>query len=300
MPGSAQAAVGDCVADAGWGVARPDLAGGVVDEVNAHRRGRGLAELTRSPTLTAAAEWKARHMAHLGYLGHADPAPPVSRTTGQRLEACGYPAAGWGENIAFGQPSPADAVRAWLGSPGHRANIERGSFRAAGVGVAANAGGRLYWAQAFGDRADGTPPAAAGPAAAPVPAPTPVAPTPTAPRPGVTPSPRRTPGAEDASPAAPGSEPRSARPCRRARSGGRVACWVRVDAGGRFRAVGARLVRGRRILARGRRDVRAGGTIVRVRLRSPRALHPGRYTLAVRFVAHTGATVTERQQVLVG
>ena len=43
-------------------------------------------------------------MAYYRYMQHADPAPPVARSVGDRLLACGYPAttAGWGENIAYG------------------------------------------------------------------------------------------------------------------------------------------------------------------------------------------------------
>jgi hypothetical protein len=53
----------------------------------------------------------------------------------------------------------------WLGSSGHRANIERSEFRAIGVGVARAANGTHYWAQDFGAFADAAapPPALAHP-----------------------------------------------------------------------------------------------------------------------------------------
>ena len=51
-------------------------------------------------------------------------------------------------------------MNGWLGSSGHRANIENPNFRTTGVGVAANASGRLYWTQNFGNDVSGgtTPP----------------------------------------------------------------------------------------------------------------------------------------------
>ena len=148
---AASAAVGNCTAASTWGSPRADFANRVVQLVNQHRSARGLVALTPTSSLTNAAVWKARHMAAYGYMAHNDPAPPVARSTGQRLEACGYPLnAGWGENIAAGQATPEAVMQAWLGSSGHRANIENPSFRAIGVGAAANSSGRLYWAQTFG------------------------------------------------------------------------------------------------------------------------------------------------------
>ncbi|HSD75904.1 MAG TPA: CAP domain-containing protein, partial [Solirubrobacteraceae bacterium] len=137
-----------------------------------------------SPTLSAAAAWKARHMAYYGYFGHDDPAPPVAQTVGERIAACGYAGSDIGENIAYGERSAAEVMQGWLASPGHRANIERADYRAIGVGVAAGAAGASYWVQDFGTVADAgavVPPAGA-PAA---PAPGTVTPTPgTAPAPG--------------------------------------------------------------------------------------------------------------------
>ena len=56
-----------------------------------------------------------------------------------------------GENIAMGQRTPADVVRAWMNSPGHRENILKSQFNNLGVGVAMGANGRLYWSQSFTD-----------------------------------------------------------------------------------------------------------------------------------------------------
>jgi uncharacterized protein YkwD len=152
----------DCTPAATWPAAQPDLAGAVVALVNAHRVDMGLQPLQASPSLTASAAWKARHMAALQYFAHDDPAPPAARSVAERLGVCGYANAGWGENIAMGYLTPPDVVAAWLASPGHRANIEDPAFRATGVAVA---GTPLYWAQDFGAKVD-----AAAAASAPAPA----------------------------------------------------------------------------------------------------------------------------------
>ena len=184
-PASVAAPVGDCQPGMVWPAALPDAAAGVVERVNAHRAGRGLAPLAVSPTLSAAAEWKARHMAQYGYMAHDDPAPPFQRSPFERMEACGYPAQSFrGENVAAGYDTPASVMQGWLGSPEHRANLERAEFAAVGVGVARSAAGTHYWAQDFGSVADAgswLPPASGPPPAPPSPAPSGAAPQPGAP-----------------------------------------------------------------------------------------------------------------------
>ncbi len=159
-PPPAHAAVGDCTPGSDWGTLRQDLTARVVELVNQHRAARGLTQLSVSTTLTNAAIWKSRHMAKYVYMAHADPAPPVARSVGDRLLACGYPAtsAGWGENIAYGYTTADAVMQGWLNSAGHRANIEGASFRAIGVGAAASSTGRLYWTQEFGTSTGGSSP----------------------------------------------------------------------------------------------------------------------------------------------
>jgi hypothetical protein len=97
-------------------------------------------------------------MATYRYMAHDDPAPPVARSAGERIAACGY-SGGWGENIAEGYPTPSSVVAAWLASPGHKANIENPSYVVTGSGAAVAAGGITLWAQDFGTSNDssGTP-----------------------------------------------------------------------------------------------------------------------------------------------
>ncbi|HEX6762518.1 MAG TPA: CAP domain-containing protein [Gaiellaceae bacterium] len=152
-PAPATALAGDCSAPGSWAPDRADLANAVVKLVNAHRASLGLHPLAVSPALSRSAVWKARHMATYRYMAHEDPAPPVARSPGQRLAACGY-SSSWGENIAEGFPTASSVVAAWLGSPGHRANIENPSYRVTGSGAAVANGGIVFWAQDFGTTAD--------------------------------------------------------------------------------------------------------------------------------------------------
>jgi uncharacterized protein YkwD len=252
----AASAIGDCTPAAGWPTARPDLAVQVVDLINAHRAEIGLQPLKVSPTLTAAATWKARHMAAYGYLAHDDPGPPVQRPASDRMAACGYPSATWGENIAMGYTTPQAVVDAWLASPGHRENIERADYVATGVAMAGTE--QPYWAESFGSVADG-----AGSAASPSAAPTQHS-------------------AASLTPARSSSTGRTVRvSCEK--SGQRIACRVRNGKGATVRIA---IRRAGHTFARLRAQVSSDD--LRVRLHAVRRLHAGRYDLVVRATAAAG------------
>jgi uncharacterized protein YkwD len=53
------------------------------------------------------------------------------------------------ENIAMGQPHSSDVVRAWMNSPGHRANILNLGHRHIGVAAFRTEGGTIFWCQQF-------------------------------------------------------------------------------------------------------------------------------------------------------
>ncbi len=57
-----------------------------------------------------------------------------------------------GENVAYGYATGTAVVRAWMDSPGHRANILNRHYRAMGIG-ARQADGVWYVAQVFGRKA---------------------------------------------------------------------------------------------------------------------------------------------------
>ncbi|GLW06134.1 hypothetical protein Misp01_12640 [Microtetraspora sp. NBRC 13810] len=118
----------------------------VVRLTNEARAANGCGPLAHDPQLRAAALGHSTDMAANGYFSHDS---RDGRDLGDRIGATGFaPLRAWGENIAFGQPTPAAVVRAWLDSPGHRANIMNCAYTHIGVGQA-GATGRPYWTQNF-------------------------------------------------------------------------------------------------------------------------------------------------------
>ena len=72
---------------------------------------------------------------------------------GERARRAGYSWRRVGENIAFGQRTPEEAVAGWLQSPGHCANIMHGGFSDMGAAYGVTPeqrSGIIYWTQAFG------------------------------------------------------------------------------------------------------------------------------------------------------
>lgn len=106
--------------------------------------------VTWNPQLGEAALYHSRDMAARRYFGHKakDGSMPADRAT-----RAGYTWQRVGENIAFGQSTPDEAVAGWLDSPGHCANIMNPGFTEMGAayGVAAEKrSGIVYWTQVFG------------------------------------------------------------------------------------------------------------------------------------------------------
>ena len=127
---------------------------------NRDRAARGLPALRENKRLRAAAGAHARDMVRDGYFAHERPGGADMAT---RILDSGYATRRvWslGENIAWGSGTLATAAeihRAWMASPGHRANILRRQFREVGFGVALGVpvdgpdGGATYAAD-FGSR----------------------------------------------------------------------------------------------------------------------------------------------------
>jgi uncharacterized protein YkwD len=105
--------------------------------LNARRAAAGLEALRPSAVLARSAR---RHSVDMGvrrFFAHDSPdgTQPV-----ERVAAAGYPRAGVvvGENLAWGEETagtPAEIVRGWMKSPGHRANILRAEFEEVGIGL---------------------------------------------------------------------------------------------------------------------------------------------------------------------
>ncbi len=116
---------------------------------NAARTGEGLPAFRADPLLMQAAQLHARQMVDAGRMAHVLPEAPLPAPP-DRLAAVGYAWRGWAENVAWGQRSPADAVDAWMTSPGHRANILHATLTELGAASAADNAGRVYYVQVFG------------------------------------------------------------------------------------------------------------------------------------------------------
>lgn len=117
----------------------------VVKLTNDARRAQGCAALTNDAKLHTAALGHSKDMAAKDYFSHIS---QDGRTPTDRIDAAGFSARAFGENIAWGQRTPTEVVNTWLDSPGHRANIMNCAYTHIGVGVAQGAKG-LYWTQDF-------------------------------------------------------------------------------------------------------------------------------------------------------
>jgi len=106
---------------------------------NSERSDRGLPPLKENARLRRAALGHSGDMVAGRFFAHESPA---GADMADRILGTGYARRqGWslGENIAWGTGSLATAAeiqRAWMESPGHRANILRRQFREIGIGIA--------------------------------------------------------------------------------------------------------------------------------------------------------------------
>jgi uncharacterized protein YkwD len=117
----------------------------LLDLTNKERLSAGLPALALSEKLTRAARAHSANMARQGQLCHIlDGKGPADR-----LRDAGYRGSACGENCAQGQRSPAEAVRCWVASPGHRATLLNGAYTETGFGVARGADGQPYYTQVF-------------------------------------------------------------------------------------------------------------------------------------------------------
>src|SRR5215212_4639463 len=109
--------------------------------LNVERKKHGLRPLRLNRELAAAARGHSGAMAGKRFFSHDS---RNGSSFVDRIRRTGYlrGARSWnvGENIAWGTGSlstPRSIGRAWMNSPGHRANILSRSFRAIGIGIAA-------------------------------------------------------------------------------------------------------------------------------------------------------------------
>ncbi|HEY2831354.1 MAG TPA: CAP domain-containing protein [Sporichthyaceae bacterium] len=111
--------------------------------VTTARLAHGCKPLKLNSKLNKSAQSHAKDMSKYDYFTHTS---RDGTSWSKRIEKAGFKNPG-GENIAYGYPTAASVVQAWLASPGHRRNILDCNFKYIGVGYAAQG---AYWVQDFG------------------------------------------------------------------------------------------------------------------------------------------------------
>lgn len=131
-----------------------DVRAEVLMLVNLARANEGLRPLARNAELERSAQAYADQMHREGFFGHTD---PYGKSLKDRVDAVRYYTRTFsadcqcikgyalGENLARGQRSADEVVRAWLESPSHREAILGPDFQDMGVGIQSG-----VWVQHFG------------------------------------------------------------------------------------------------------------------------------------------------------
>jgi uncharacterized protein YkwD len=109
---------------------------------NDKRAAHDLVKLRPGRCVQRFARRHARRMADRERMYHQDLGPILNRCNLSRV----------GENVAFGYPTGRRVVRAWMSSPGHRANILEPRYRLLGLAMRRSDNGTPYAVQVFGRR----------------------------------------------------------------------------------------------------------------------------------------------------
>lgn len=118
----------------------------LLELINKEREKEKLPALKMNEKLLKAARDHSANMATQSKMDHVlDGKEPKDR-----VKDAGYDYMHMGENVAYGQRSPADVVRVWMSSEGHRKNILRKEYTETGIAVARSKSGVPYYTQVFG------------------------------------------------------------------------------------------------------------------------------------------------------
>ena len=111
--------------------------------VNIERQKQGLSALQMDESVRNVARVKATDMYKNKYFSHTS---PTYGSPFDMLKKFGITYKAAAENIAQGQTTPAQVVKAWMNSSGHRANILNAKYTHIGIGYEANGNN---WVQMF-------------------------------------------------------------------------------------------------------------------------------------------------------
>jgi uncharacterized protein YkwD len=114
--------------------------------LNAHRARLGLEALSCDLTALKVARAHSQDMCTRSYFSHYT---PEGAAPWDRLRRGGGRFSAAGENIAMGYDTAQEVHQGWLGSPGHRQNIERAGWTRAAVGLVSCSNGYKFWTQMF-------------------------------------------------------------------------------------------------------------------------------------------------------
>jgi uncharacterized protein YkwD len=103
-----------------------------VSLVNAHRVEVGCPALEWSTDVARVAQAHSEDMVDRGFFAHTN---PDGKSPFDRLTEAGVEYASAAENIAYGYPTASAVLAGWLGSPGHKANLESCALTRHGVGL---------------------------------------------------------------------------------------------------------------------------------------------------------------------
>ena len=115
----------------------------VLNLTNVERQKAGLSALQADGKLMESARAKSVDMSSKGYFSHTS---PTYGSPFDQMKQFGVSYKLAGENIAMGQRTAEEVVKAWMDSPGHRENILKSGFTHIGIGYDANGN---YWTQQF-------------------------------------------------------------------------------------------------------------------------------------------------------
>lgn len=115
------------------GVQQDFTDGSLLYATNQQRAAAQEANLTLDPQLSAAAQAKANDMAAKNYWSHTSPSGDTPWTF---IANAGYQYETAGENLAYGFKDVDAAIKGWMSSPEHRANILNDQYQNVGFGIA--------------------------------------------------------------------------------------------------------------------------------------------------------------------
>lgn len=115
----------------------------VIALTNQERAKQGLPPLKQNWELSRVARYKSEDMSDKNYFSHTS---PTYGSPFNMIKSFGISHSAAAENIAQGQRTAAEVVKAWMNSSGHRANILNGTYTEIGVGYDPDGN---YWTQMF-------------------------------------------------------------------------------------------------------------------------------------------------------